>query len=187
MPQPVEPQPPAAMFPADAIRPTLVGMVTTMLAAWTVGVTLRLLSTPRAVIVALYYVVVFGGLIRTALQASVRSGSGRFRVDFGWWARRADLLRAVTLGWLAAMAGALAVAAWHGHPTSNTGFGRLIHPGTARRLMVALPDDDPDGGGRGWRQYEGGATLARPLLRSFVLRGRRHRAANGATRFAMAD
>src|SRR5947207_8663332 len=117
-----EPQPPAAMFPADAIRPTLVGIVTTMLAAWTVGVTLRLLSTPRAVIVAVYYLVVFGGLIRTALQASVRSGSGRFRVDFGWWARRADLLRAVPLGWLAAMAGALAVAAWHGHPTSNAGW-----------------------------------------------------------------
>jgi hypothetical protein len=63
---PGDTDPPApAGFPADAVKPSLVGIVSTMLAAWTVGLTLRLMSTPRALIVAVYYLVVFTGLIGT--------------------------------------------------------------------------------------------------------------------------
>jgi membrane protease YdiL (CAAX protease family) len=113
-------EPPApATFPAEAIKPTLVGIVATIVAAWIVGGTLRLMSTPRVLIVAVYYLVIFGGLIRTALVASSRWGAGRFRVDFGWWARPTDALRAVILGWAASVAGAIAVASFHGDWDTN--------------------------------------------------------------------
>src|SRR4051812_27227301 len=108
-----------ACFPADAVRPTVVGVVTAILAAWTVGFVLHLIGTPLALTVALYYTVIFGGLLRTALGASTQWGTGSLRADFGWWARRSDLLRAVPVMFLAGMAGAIATSWWHGAASSN--------------------------------------------------------------------
>jgi membrane protease YdiL (CAAX protease family) len=121
-PDPAPDRPGPAKVPAEAVKATLVGIVTTVLAAWAVGGTLRLMSTPRPVVVAVYYMVIFAGLIRTALLAGLRWGSGRFRVDFGWWARPTDTLRAVVIMFAGVVAGTLAVAPWRGRWTTNAAW-----------------------------------------------------------------
>jgi hypothetical protein len=106
-----------ATFPAVALRPALVGIATTVLAAWTVGALLPKSSPP--VFLVVYYLVVFGGLIHTVLAASGRWGSGDLRADFGWWARRSDLLRGVVVAYGAAVAGGVAVTFWPDGWTTN--------------------------------------------------------------------
>jgi hypothetical protein len=56
------------------LRPPLVGIARTVLAAWMVGALLPKAAAPAFVVV--YYAVVFGGLIHTVLTASGRWGSG---------------------------------------------------------------------------------------------------------------
>jgi hypothetical protein len=55
-------QPGPAGFPAEAIKPTLVRIVGTILAAWTVGGILRLAATPKPITVTVYYAVLFAGI-----------------------------------------------------------------------------------------------------------------------------
>ena len=111
-------EPPApATFPADALRPALAGIATTVLAAWIVGALVPKTAAPAFVVV--YYLVVFGGLIHTADTVSTRWGSGDLRADFGWWARPADLLRGVVIAYAAAVAGGLAVTFWPDGWTTN--------------------------------------------------------------------
>jgi membrane protease YdiL (CAAX protease family) len=112
-----QPQPPT--FRAEAIRPALIGIGATVVCAWVVEAAVRLVWVPPALFVLLYYLVIFGGLARTALLASTRWGSDSFPVDFGWWARRTDALRAVVLAWLAALAGGIAVAPFGDSWTTN--------------------------------------------------------------------
>lgn len=154
---PAADQPAPATFPAEALRPALVGVVTTILTAWAVGGALRLMSTPTALMVVVYYLVVFGGLIRTGLVASGRWGSGSFRVDFGWWARPTDALRAVVVLWLAGMAGAVAVAPWDGEWASHADW--LGSADTTTAVVFAAF-----------------AVMAAPLFEELVFRGLLQRA-----------
>ena len=151
------PDQPAPTFPGEAVRATIVGIVTTILAAWTVGAALELTSTPAPLQVAVYYLVVFGGLVRTGIAASGRWGSGSFRVDFGWWARPTDALRAVVVFWLAGLAGAVAVSPWRGDWTSHGDWAGSADTASAVVLAVV-------------------AVLAAPLLEELVFRGLLQRA-----------
>ena len=146
-----------ACFHADAVRPTVVGIVSTILAAQTVGFVLHLMGTPLALKVALFYTIVFGGLVRTVLGASARWGSGSLRADFGWWARRSDLLRAVPVMLLAGMAGALATSWWHGARSSNADW-----LGSADTASVVV--------------FSAFAVIAAPLFEELVFRGLLQRA-----------
>jgi CAAX protease family protein len=112
-------QPGPPRFAAEAIRPTAVRIVGTILTAWTVGGILRLVSTPRAILVTVYYAVLFAGLVRSALLSSGQWGTGRVRIDFGWWVRPTDALRAIVVMWAAGMAGAVATIPWGGETSSN--------------------------------------------------------------------
>jgi membrane protease YdiL (CAAX protease family) len=150
-------QPGPPTFPAEAIKPTVVRIVGTILAAWTVGGILRLAATPRAIIVTVYYGVLFAGLVRSALLASGQWGTGRFRVDFGWWARPTDGLRAIVVMWAAGMAGAVAVIPWHGQTSSNADW--LTDADTASAVIFAAF-----------------AIVAAPLFEELVFRGLLQRA-----------
>jgi len=145
-------QPRPAAFPAEAIKPTVVRIVGTIMAAWTVGFTLRLAATPKALTVTVYYAVLFSGLSRGALLASGEWGSGRLRADFGWWARPTDALRAIVIMWVAGMAGALAVTPWHGQTSSNADWLT-----TADTLTAVI--------------FAGFAIVAAPLIEELVFRG----------------
>jgi membrane protease YdiL (CAAX protease family) len=151
-------QPPhAETFAPEAVRAALVGTAATMVTAWAVGSALRLAASPTPVIVTVYYMVVFTGLARTALTAGARWGSGHFRVDFGWWARPADALRAIPLMWLAAMAGGIAVAPWGDSWTTN---GAWV--GSADTTTAVI--------------FAGFAIVAAPLFEELVFRGLLQRA-----------
>lgn len=145
-------QPRPAAFPAEAIKPTLIRIVGTILAAWTVGFTLKMAATPTAITVTIYYAVLFSGLIRSALLASGEWGSGRLRADFGWWARPTDVPRAIVVMWVAGMAGALAVTPWHGQTSSNADW--LTSADTITAVIFA-----------------GFAIVAAPLIEELVFRG----------------
>jgi hypothetical protein len=149
-----EPSGPAT-FPADALRPALVGIAKTVLAAWMVGALLSKTTAP--VFVVVYYLVVFGGLIHTVLTASGRWGSGDLRADFGWWARRSDLLRGVVIAYAAAVAGGLAVTFWADGWTTNAEWLTSAGPAT-----VAV--------------FAAFAVIAAPLFEVLVFRGLLQRA-----------
>jgi membrane protease YdiL (CAAX protease family) len=148
-----EPSGPAT-FPADALRPALVGIATTVLAAWTVGALLPKGATPVFVVV---YYLVFGGLIRTAVTASARWGSGNLRADFGWWARPSDLLRGVVVAYAGAAAGGLALTFWPDGWTTNAEWLT-----SADGLTVAV--------------FAVFAVVAAPLFEELVFRGLLQRA-----------
>jgi hypothetical protein len=103
--------------------------------------------------------VLFAGLVRTALAASARWGSGNLRTDFGWWARRTDVVRAVVLTWVAGMAGALAVSPW-GETGSRAGWIATAD-GASAAVFVAF------------------AVVAAPLFEELVFRGLLQRALTG--------
>ena len=144
-------------FPAVAIKPTLVRVAGTILTAWTVGGILRLVSTPKAILVTVYYGVLFAGLVRSALLASGRWGTGSVRVDFGWWVRPTDALRAIVVMWAAGMAGATAVIPWHGQTSSNADW--LTTADAASAVIFAAF-----------------AVVAAPLFEELVFRGLLQRA-----------
>lgn len=146
-----------ATFPADAIKPTIVGIVTTIVAAWILGGALRLASVADPVFVAVYYVVIFAGLARTAVVASSRWGSGDLRADFGWWARRTDILRGCVIMWLAGVAGAVAVTPWGDQWSSNAEW---VSSAGAASVVV----------------FVGFALVAAPLFEELVFRGLLQRA-----------
>jgi membrane protease YdiL (CAAX protease family) len=144
-----EPHGPAT-FPGDALRPALAGIAKTVLAAWMVGALLP--KGSASVFVVVYYLVVFGGLIHTVLTASGRWGSGDLRADFGWWARRSDLLRGVVVAYAAAVAGGLAVSVWSDGWTTNAEWLTSADPAT-----VAV--------------FAAFAVIAAPLFEELVFRG----------------
>lgn len=154
-PDDVAEPPGPATFPADALRPALVGIATTVLAAWMVGMLLPKSAAPAFVVV--YYLVVFGGLIHTVVTASGRWGSDDLRTDFGWWARPTDALRAVVLAWLAAMVGGIAVAPWGDSWTTN---GDWVASADGITVVV----------------FAGFAIVAAPLFEELVFRGLLQRA-----------
>jgi membrane protease YdiL (CAAX protease family) len=150
-----QPGPPA--FPAEAIKPTVLRIVGAILTAWTVGAVLRVAATPYAITVTVYYGLLFAGLARSALVASGQWGTGRFRVDFGWWARPTDGLRAIVVMWAAGMAGAVAVIPWDGQTSTNADW--LTDADTASAVIFAAF-----------------AILAAPLFEELVFRGLLQRA-----------
>ena len=145
------------MFPAEAIKPTVLRIVATILTAWTVGGILRLVSTPKPILVTVYYGVLFAGLVRSALLASGQWGTGFPRADFGWWVRPTDALRAIVVMWVAGMAGAAAVIPWHGETSSNADW--LTTADAASAVIFAAF-----------------AIIAAPLFEELVFRGLLQRA-----------
>jgi len=145
-------QPGPATFPAEAIKPAILGIVGAILSAWLVGAVLRMVGTPAAVTVTAFYAVLFGILFRTAMMASAQWGSGHPRADFGWWARPSDALRALVVTWLAAIAGAFAVSPWHGATGSNADW--VSGADTVTAVVFA-----------------GFAIVAAPLIEELIFRG----------------
>jgi len=150
-------QPGPPTFPAEAIKPTVVRIVGAILAAWTVGGILRLAGTPSAITVTVYYGVLFAVLARGALLAAEQWGTGRVRVDFGWWARPTDGLRAIIVMWAAGIAGAVAVIPWGGETSSNADW--LTDADTLTAVIFAAF-----------------AVVAAPLIEELVFRGLLQRA-----------
>ncbi len=92
---------PEATFDARAIPWGIGGVVLTVVAARVAGSLLRYqLSAPSVVVLAGFYIVVFGGLWTTCLSASRRFGTGHPTVDFGARWRPADIWAGI-LGFIA--------------------------------------------------------------------------------------
>ena len=110
--------------------------------------------------VVVYYLVVFGGLIHTAVTASGRWGSGDLRADFGWWARRSDPLRGLIVAYGAAAAGGLSVTFWPDGWSTNAEWLT-----SADGLTMAV--------------FAAFAVVAAPLFEELVFRGLLQRSLTG--------
>jgi membrane protease YdiL (CAAX protease family) len=107
-----EPEP-VATFDPGAVKPVLIGVTASVLGAEVIGLALGFVGIgPPALIVAIFYAVLFGGMLTTCVNASRSHGRGRLSVDFGWRLQPSDFGLGIVVYWLAGFAFFVAYMPW---------------------------------------------------------------------------
>jgi membrane protease YdiL (CAAX protease family) len=109
------PEPPPT-FDARALRPAIIGLVASVLAARAFGtVLLDYLDVPTEVFIVSFYVILFGGMWLTCRTVSRRYGTGEPVRDFGLSWRPTDIWRGLLTFFIARVLQVLAMLPWAGH------------------------------------------------------------------------
>jgi membrane protease YdiL (CAAX protease family) len=111
----MQPEPPPT-FDARALRPAIIGLVASVLAARAFGtVLLDYLDVPTEVFIVSFYVILFGGMWLTCRTVSRRYGTGEPVRDFGLSWRPTDIWRGLLTFFIARVLQVLAMLPWAGH------------------------------------------------------------------------
>jgi membrane protease YdiL (CAAX protease family) len=111
----VPPEEPAPTFDARALRPALVGVVASVVAARLTGtLLLNRLDAPTEVFIVCFYAVLFGGMWLTCRTISRRYGTGEPIRDFGLSWKPSDIGRGVLTFLIARVLQVIAMLPWAG-------------------------------------------------------------------------
>jgi hypothetical protein len=152
------PREPPPAFPARAAAWTVIGVVVSVTLGGIAGRVLHhVVRSPTLANLALY-VVTYSGIALTCVLASMRYGSGRLGVDFGWRFQLGDLLRGPLVFFLTALAGGIVMSPWLNSRSVTRGSEVLRYSETHRPLAATV-------------MLVIVAVLAAPLIEELVFRG----------------
>jgi membrane protease YdiL (CAAX protease family) len=107
---------PEGMFDARALRPAIIGVVTSVLTARiTAAALLNHLDVPAEIFIVWFYSILFGGLWLTCREISRRFGTGDPVRDFGLSWKPSDIWRGVLAFFMARVLQVFAMLPWAGH------------------------------------------------------------------------
>lgn len=135
---------PGLVLPRSALWSTLAGLAGAVAAAVAAAQVASRAGLPDEVVLAVCYAALFGLMLRTAVRAGRRWGTGRLSRDFGWSLTWADVPRGAGLAITGLTVSALVTAPFMGHELeANTSWmndaGLAVVAGFAVVAVVAAP------------------------------------------------
>jgi membrane protease YdiL (CAAX protease family) len=107
---------PRGSFDAQALRPAVIGVIASVLAARGTGtLLLNILDVPTEVFIVCFYAILFGGMWLTCRSISRRFGTGEPARDFGLSWRPSDIWRGLLAFFMARVLQVIAMLPWSGH------------------------------------------------------------------------